>query len=333
MGLSSEEVQAVTRRSPRGSLQGFLRDLWTLCRFATLKKTVAKFQRDDAPGLAAQLAYFLILALFPFILVLVSVMGTFSTPELANTVFEYLRQVLPGPVYDTINAYLSDIIEGRNPAPGLLSFGILGTVWAASGAFSALINALNRAYDVEETRPFWKVKGIAVLMTIGLSVLILAGVLLMVAGPPIGEAVADIFGLGEVFTSVWNIARWPAAFVFLVVVVALLYYFAPDAGQPFRWITPGGLIGVLLWVLASIVFRLYISSDFNTYNQTYGSIGTVIILLLYLYISSLAILFGAELNATLVRLKEEISGKKILDAEVTPGILEDEEPGKPQEDV
>lgn len=327
LGLSKAEARAVAKRPVRGSLGSFLRDLRTLTRFATLKKAVEEFQRDDAPGLAAQLAYYLILALFPLILVLVSLMGTFSSPELAASVLEYFRQVMPSQVFDLVASYMSDVISGRNPAPGLLSFGILGTIWAASGAFSALINALNRAYDVQETRPFWKVRGISILMTLGLSALILVGVLLMVAGPPIGRAVADIFGLGDVFTSVWDVARWPAALLFLVVVVALLYYFAPDADQPFRWITPGGFVGVALWLLASIVFRLYVSSDFNTYNTTYGSIGTVIVLLLYLYISSLAVLFGAELNATLVRMKEEISGKQILDAEPAhekPDVLADE---------
>ena len=326
LGLSQAEIEAVARRPAEGSLKNFLRDLRTLCSFAALKKAVAEFQRDDAPGLAGQLAYYLILAIFPFILFLVSLMGTFSSEELANNVLEYFAQVLPGPVYEMVNSYMSDVLYGRNPAPGLLSFGILGTIWAASGAFSALINALNRAYDAQETRPFWKVKGISVLMTLGLSILILVGVLLMVAGPPIGRAVADVFGLGDLFTLAWNVVRWPVALLFLVTVVALLYYFAPDVDQPFRWITPGGFIGVALWVLASVVFRLYVSSDFNTYNKTYGSIGTVIILLLYLYISSLVVLFGAELNATLVRMKEEISGKQVLDAEPAgnkPDILAD----------
>ena len=126
---------------------------------------------------------------------------------------------------------------------------------------------------------------------------------------------------------VWNIARWPAALLFMVATVALLFYFAPDANQPFRWITPGGVVGILLWVLASVAFNLYLSSDFNTYNKTYGSIGTVIILLLYLYISSLTILFGATLNATLVRIKEEVSGEQILDAEPAndkPDIIDEE---------
>ena len=315
-GLSEAELRAVAKRPAGGSLKNFLRDLRSLSSFAALKKAVAEFLRDDAPGLAAQLAYYMILALFPFILVLVSLMGTFSSPQLAASVLEYFSQVLPPQVFGLVDSYMSDVISGRNPAPGVLSFGILFTVWAASGAFSALINALNRAYDVQETRPFWKVRGIAILMTLGLSMLILVGVLLMVAGPPIGRAVADVFGLGDAFVLAWNIVRWPVALLFLVTVVALLYYFAPDANQPFRWITPGGFVGVVLWVLASIGFSVYVA-NFGSYDKTYGSIGAVIVLLLYLYISSLTILFGAELNATLVRMKEEISGKRVLDAEPT----------------
>jgi membrane protein len=271
------------------------------------------------------LAFYLILALFPFLLVLVSLMGTFSSPELAGEVLGYFREVTPDQVYGIVESYLSDIIAGNRPAPGLFSVGLVLTLWSASGAFAALIAALNKAYDVEETRPFWKVRGIALLMTLGLSVMIIIGVLLLVAGPPIGRGIADLFGLGEVFTLIWNVVQWPVALSLMVFTVALLYYFAPDAEQPFRWITPGGLIGVLLWVLASVIFRFYVS-NFGSYDATYGSIGAVIVLLLYLYISSLTILFGAELNATLVRLKEEISGEQVLDAEpagAKPDILEE----------
>ena len=304
----------------------FLRDLRSLLRFQALKATVQEFQRDDALGLAAQLAYYLILALFPFILVLVSLMGTFGSPELASEVLSYFRQVMPEEAYEIIETFTANIISGRAEAPGLLSFGILFTIWAASGAFAALINALNRAYDVQETRPFWKVRGIAILMTLGLSVLVLVGVLLLVLGPQIGTTIANLFGLEETFLLVWDIARWPVALIFMVFTVALLYYFAPDVEQPFRWITPGGLIGVLLWVLASVGFNFYVS-NFGSYNKTYGSIGAVIVLLLYLYISSLTILFGATLNATLVRMKEEISGRQILDAKPAnekPDIFEDD---------
>lgn len=325
LNLDRTELRGVARRPARGSPKNFLLDMKSLLSVRALKAAVAEFQRDDALGLAAQLAFYLILALFPFLLVLVSLMGTFSSPGLAEQVLGYFREVTPEQVYGIIESYLSDIIAGNRPAPGLFSVGLVIALWSASGAFAALINALNKAYDVEETRPFWKVRGIALLMTLGLSVIVMIGVLLLVAGPPIGRGITDLFGLGEVFTLVWNVVQWPVALSLMVFTVALLYYFAPDAGQPFRWITPGGLIGVLLWVLASVIFRFYVS-NFGSYDATYGSIGAVIVLLLYLYISSLTILFGAELNATLVRLKEEISGEQVLDAEPAgekPDILEE----------
>lgn len=323
-GEQSNLDGVVARRPAEGSLGNFFRDMRSLSRFRTLKVAVNEFQRDDALGLAAQLAFYLILALFPFILVLVSLMGTFSSEEFARSVLQYFEQVMPQQVYEIIESYLSDTISGSNPAPGLFSIGIALTLWPISNAFTALMNALNKAYDVEETRPFWKLRGIALLMTLGLSVMMLIGVLLLIFGPDIGRVVANFFGLSSVFELVWNIVQWPVALFFLMFTMALIYYFAPNANQPFRWITPGGFIAILLWVLTSLAFRFYVS-NFGSYDEIYGSIGAVIILLLYLYISSLTILFGAELNATLVRMKEEISGERILDAEPAnekPDILE-----------
>ena len=327
--LTKPELRAIATRPARGPLKNFFGDLRDLVRLPTLKATAQEFVRDDALGLAAQLAYYLILALFPFILFLVAVVDAFSSssPQLVNELFDYLRRVMPAQIFDLIQSYTERTLRNEDTAPGLLSVGILGSIWAISGAFSALINALNRAYDVQETRPFWKVKGIAVLMTFGLSALVIVGALLLIAGPSIGGTIAEVFTLDDEFEVVWNIARWPVALLFMVATVALLFYFAPDAGQPFRWITPGGFVGVALWVLASLAFNLYLGSDFNTYDRTYGSIGTVIVLLLYLYISSLTILFGATLNATLVRMKEEISGQHILDAQPAnekPDILDAE---------
>jgi membrane protein len=327
--MPREELRAVARRPAKGSLGNFFGDLRDLMRFGTLKATLQEFQRDDALGLAAQLAFYLILAIFPFILFSVALLDAFgsSDPRFVDELFGYLRQVLPAQVFDLIETYTERTLRDEDTAPGLLSVGILGTIWAASGAFSALINALNRAYGVQETRPYWKVKGIAILMTLGLSVLVLGGALLLIAGPSIGETIAEVFTLGDEFMVAWNVARWPAALLFMVATVALLFYFAPNAGQPFRWITPGGFVGIALWVLASLLFNAYLSSDFNTYDRTYGSIGTVIVLLLYLYISSLTILFGATLNATLVRIKEEVSGEQILDARPAndkPDIIDEE---------
>src|ERR687898_624032 len=290
------KLREVAQRPARGSLKNFLGDLRDLLRYETLKATIKEFMRDDALGLGAQLAFYLILAIFPFILFCVAILDAFSSasPQFVTELFDYLRRLLPAQVFGLIQTYTENTLRNEDTAPGLLSVGILGTIWAASGALAALM---------------------------------LIGVLLLVAGPSIGRTLAEVLTLGDEFMFVWNIVRWPAALLFMVVTVALLFYFAPDANQPFRWITPGGVVGILLWVLASVAFNLYLSSDFNTYNKTYGSIGTVIILLLYLYISSLTILFGVTLNATLVRIKEEVSGEQILDAEPAndkPDVIEDD---------
>src|SRR5215210_3923122 len=234
LNLDRAELRAVAKRPAEGSFKNFFLDMKSLLSVRALKAAVVEFQRDDALGLAAQLAFYLILALFPFLLVLVSLMGTFSSPELAGEVLGYFREVTPDQVYGIVESYLSDIIAGNRPAPGLFSVGLVLTLWSASGAFAALIAALNKAYDVEETRPFWKVRGIALLMTLGLSVMIIIGVLLLVAGPPIGRGIADLFGLGEVFTLIWNVVQWPVALSLMVFTVALLYYFAPDAERPYR---------------------------------------------------------------------------------------------------
>lgn len=322
-----EEVSGVARRPVKGSYAGFLRDMASLMRFRALRRTVQEINRDDMMGLAAQLAFYLTLALFPFLLVLFSLMGTFSSDRFATSLLAYFVQVLPAPVYNLIEAYALDILSGRDPAAGLISFGIIGTLYVISNAFAAVIRALNKAYDVEETRPFWKVRAIALLMAVGLSGIIFVALVLLIAGPGLGRTIAAYFGYRELFVLFWSVFRWLVALAILVFTFALLYYFAPDVRQPFRWITPGGLIGVVLWVLASLVFRLYVGSDFVSYNETYGSIGAAIVLLLYLYIVSLAILVGAELNAVLIKMKEEISGEAVISGESKeekPAMVEDE---------
>src|SRR4028119_1064517 len=211
--MPPEELRALARRPARGSLKNFFGDLRDLMQVQTLKATFQEFVRDDALGLAAQLAYYLILAIFPFILFLVAVLDAFgsSSPQFVNELFDYLRRVMPAQVFDLIETYTERTLRNEDTAPGLLSVGILGTIWAASGASSALINALTRAYDAQETWPLWKGKGIASLMTLGLSVLVLGGVLLLISGPSIGETIAEAFTPDDEFVFVWTAVRGPGA--------------------------------------------------------------------------------------------------------------------------
>lgn len=328
MGMRTRKTRAsgIAGRPVAGTVGGFLGDLLSLVRYRTAKRLVQQVNRDDVAGLAAQLAFYLTLGLFPFLLVIFSLMGTFSSDRFAEELLGYFVQVLPVQVYDLIEAYAADILRGRNPAAGLLSFSIIGTLWVISNAFAAITRALNTAYDVEETRPFWKVRSLALLMAMGLSGIIYLALVLLIAGPNIGENIAAYFGFGEIFSVVWSVVQWLVALALLVVTFAMLYYFAPDLEQPFRWITPGGFIAVILWILASLVFRLYVNSDFVSYNQTYGSIGVAIILLLYLYIVSFSLLVGAELNAVLAKMKEELSGQEVITGEPAnekPPMFED----------
>ena len=181
-------------------------------------------------------------------------------------------------------------------AAQLAYYFFLGAIWSSSAAVVAIIDSLNRAYDIEEGRPWWKVRLTAVGLTIALALMILTSFTLIIAGPTLAEYLASWFGLGTVFEWTWKILQWPLAFFLVSTAVGLVYYFAPDAEQDWVWITPGAVLGTLLWVLVSLAFKLY-AANFADYNASYGAVGGVIVLLLWFYISGLAILVGAELNA------------------------------------
>jgi membrane protein len=182
------------------------------------------------------------------------------------------------------------------PRGGLLSFGIIAALWTASNAILAVTSGLNRAYGVEESRPWWKVRGLAVLLVIGLSLFVIAATVLLIFGPQLGSWIAGGVGLGDVFSLTWNILRWPVSIILLMLGLAVLYYFAPDVEQRWRWVTPGSVVAVIGWIMASLGFSYYVT-NFGSYNVTYGSIGTVIVLLTWLYLAGLFILVGGQINA------------------------------------
>jgi membrane protein len=178
----------------------------------------------------------------------------------------------------------------------LLTVGVLGALWSSSAALTAIIDTLNRAYDLEETRPWWKVRLLGMALTIGLAAFILTAFTLVVAGPELARLAADRLGLAQAVASVWAVAQWPIVFLLVAFGVALIYYFAPDADQDWAFITPGSALATGLWLLASLGFRFYVQ-NFGDYNATYGALGAAVLLLLWLYVSGLAILVGAELNS------------------------------------
>jgi membrane protein len=253
-----------------------------------------EIQDDDCLGRAAQLAYYFLFALFPFFLFLTTLLGYLPIPDLLDRIMEVLAQLLPGDALRLVQEHLHQLVTGERG--GLLSFGLLAALWTSSSALTALIDSLNRAYDVDEGRPFWKVRLLAIGLTVGLSVFMVVALVLLTFGPPLGRWVADLVGLGEVFAWSWNLVRWPVIVGLLIIAMALLYYGAPDVEQKWQWITPGSAVAVIGWLLTSLGFAFYVN-HFGSYNATYGSIGAVIVLLTWMYLSGLFILIGGELNA------------------------------------
>jgi membrane protein len=275
------------------------------------RRVFHEIQGDDCFGRAAQLAYYFLFALFPFFLFLTTLLGYLPIPNLLDHVMEVLAPLLAGDALRLVQDNLHQLVTGERG--GLLSFGILAALWTSSSALTAIIDSLNRAYDVEEGRPFWKVRGIAVLLTVGLSAFMIVALVLLTFGPQLGRWIADLVGLGGVFALSWNILRWPVIVGLLILAMAMLYYFAPDVEQKWQWITPGSAVSVIGWLLASLGFAFYVN-NFGSYNATYGSIGAVIVLLTWMYLSGLFVLIGGEINAEIEHAAQDgkESGEKQL---------------------
>jgi membrane protein len=265
--------------------------LWGLVR-----RVVAEVQRDNCAGYAAALAYYFLFALFPFFLFLTALLGYLPIPNLLDRMIAFLAQVMPGEALTLVEDNVRNLVSQQRG--GLLSFGILAALWTSSSAVTGISDALNHAYDVEEGRPFWKVRGMAILLTIGLSIFLISSIVLLMFGPQIGGWLADFVGLGSAFEIAWNILRWPVILFLVITAVATIYYFAPDVDQHWKWITPGSVFAVLLWLLVSLAFSYYVN-NFGSYDKTYGSIGAIIILLTWMYVSGFVILVGGEINSVI----------------------------------
>jgi membrane protein len=261
------------------------------------KRVYAETTDDDVLGRAAQLSYYFLLALFPALLFLTSTLGYMAgeDSQLRQSLFQYLSAVLPGDASKLVAQTVTDVTQSSGG--GKLSFGILATLWAASNGMGAISESLNAAYDLKESRPWWKVRLTAVGLTLALTLLIVSALVLVLYGHDLADAVAGKFGLGAAFATAWKVIQWPLVLVFVLLAFALIYYFGPNAHQQnWTWITPGAVVGVLLWLLVSFAFKAYLSY-FNSYSATYGSLGAVIILMLWFYFTGAAILIGGEINS------------------------------------
>jgi membrane protein len=265
-----------------------------------LKRSAKEFMDDDCMGLAQQVAYSSLLAFLPTVILAIGLLGLFGHGAF-DSLRSFIGTVAPSGVMKMIKLAEEDAAANKGGSAAAFLIGLFGAIWAASGAMSSVVKAVNRAYERMETRPFWKVRGISILLVAANGV-VLAGVfILLIFGGAIGDAIANKAGLGGAFTLVWNIARWPIVFVAILLFFALVYYLAPNKDQrDWKWITPGSLVGSIMWLVLSALFALYTSFS-SSYAKTYGSVAGAIILLLWLNYSAWAILFGAEVNSELDR--------------------------------
>jgi membrane protein len=264
--------------------------------FAALKRSFKEFLADDCMGLSQQVAYSSLLAFFPAVAFLVGALGIF---DLYDNVIALLDPIAPQGVIDFISTLQKDSGEGASAAAFVIGF--FGAVWAASGAMGSIIKAVNRAYERQETRAVWRVRLIAVLLVVATGITTAGVFLLIVVGGALGDAIAEKAGLGTVFHVTWGILRWPVAFCAILLFFALIYYLAPNMDhRNWKWVTPGSVLGGLLWLALSGLFALYVTFAGN-YTKTYGTIASGIILLLWLNYSAFALLYGAELNSELDR--------------------------------
>ncbi len=295
--------QAKLRKdAPRSPLHVKLRS-WG----GTLRRTVREFQADGLTDWAAALTYYAVLAIFPALIAMVSILGMVGASA-TDPLLDNLTGLAPGPANEILTNAIDEITASRGTAGLAFALGLLGALWSASGYVGVFTRATNVIYEIEEGRPFWKLRPQQLGLTLLLIVLLAAMALGVVVSGPIAEELGNVIGLGGTAVTIWEIAKWPVIAMVVVAILAILYFAAPNVRQPgFRWITPGGILALVLWLAASGGFAFYVA-NFGSYNATYGSIAGVIVFLVWLWISNLALLLGAELNAELERERELAAG-------------------------
>jgi membrane protein len=275
--------------------------------WAALKRTVREFREDNLTDWAAALTYYGVLSIFPALVVLVSMLGLVGESA-TQPLIDNLSAVAPGPAQEVFTGAITDLQGSRGSAGLLLVLGLVAALWSASGYIGAFSRASNAIYEIDEGRPFWKLRPLQVGITALMLVLLAVSALAVVFTGPLAEEAGNLFGVGDTAITVWDVAKWPALVLVVSLMFSVLYWAAPNVRHPgFRWITPGGLLAVVIWIIASLAFALYVS-NFGSYNKTYGTLGGVIIFLIWLWLSNVAVLLGAELNAELERRREIEAG-------------------------
>jgi membrane protein len=272
---------------------------------ATLKRTVAEFRDDNLTDWAAALTYYGLLALFPMLIALVSIVGLFADPEsTTRTVTDIVTRIGPESGAETFAGPINSITSNRGSAGVLFVLGLAVALWSASGYIGAFIRASNAIYEIEEGRPFWKLRPLQLAVTLTMVVTVAVVLLALVLTGPVVRAVADPIGIGESAITVWKYAKWPILAVLFILMIDLLYYASPNAKlRGFAWLTPGAALALGLWAVASIGFAIFVA-NFGSYDKTYGTLGGVVVLLIWMWITNMAVLLGAELNAERERSRE-----------------------------
>jgi membrane protein len=284
---------------------------------AVLARTIREVRADNLTDWAAALTYYAVLALFPALLVFVALIGLLgSYPRTSDALLEIVGRLGPASAVDTFREPITSVVRNRGGAGALLGVGLLGALWSASGYVGAFMRASNAIYEVKEGRPFWKLRpiqvGVTVLMVLGAALVALS----VVATGTLAEAVGGAIGLSSSAVTVWSIVKWPVLVLIVVSMFAVLYYVAPNVELPrFRWLTPGGGLAVVIWLVASGLFALYVA-NFGSYNKTYGALGGVIVFLVWMWITNLSLLIGAEFNAELERGRELAAGDRAAEHEI-----------------
>ncbi|MFJ6168613.1 YihY/virulence factor BrkB family protein [Micromonospora orduensis] len=280
---------------------------------AALRRTVTEFQDDSLTDWAAALTYYGVLSIFPGLLVLISILGLLGESA-TNGVRDTVNQAVPN---DSIQKIINDAISTAQDNGGLASvaaiIGVVAAFWSASGYIGAFMRASNTIYDVPEGRPIWKTLPIRLGVTAVIGVLLLASAVIVVFTGRLAEAVGDVVGLGSTAVTVWDIAKWPVLLILVSLMFAILYWASPNARHGgFRWVSPGGVLAVVIWLVISALFAFYVS-NFGSYNKTYGALAGVIIFLIWLWLSNIAILLGAEFDAELERSRAISAGHSVDD--------------------
>jgi membrane protein len=284
-------------------------DLGKRSWFGVLKRTVSEFRDDNLTDWAAALTYYAVLSIFPATIALISIVGLVADPAtITRVITDTVSALAPSSGADTFLGPVQEITQNRQSAGVMLIVGVFASLWTASGYVGAFMRASNAIYERKEGRPFWKLRPFQLFVTLVLVLLAALVVLALIVTGPVAEAVGSAVGLGDMAVTVWNIAKWPVLIVVVMFMLAILYWSAPNAKPAgFRWVSPGSVLAVLVWIVASAGFAFYVS-QFSSYNKTYGALGGVIVFLVWMWITNLAVLLGAELNAETERGRELEAG-------------------------